>query len=255
MKKTIIFFLFLCLFGVSPVFAGDIVTVGGYKFPPFVQKEGRNVSGITIDIIDAMNKFQKEYTFNFVFTSPKRRYLAFNNNKFNMIMFESKSWGWRKYPVKMSKVFLRGGEVYIALAEPGRGESFFSNFKNKTMIGILGYHYGFAGYNSDSKYLRKNFNMQLTTSNKGSILMVLGGRGDIAVVTRSFLSRYLSQNPGVRKKLLISKKMDQVYNHRILIRKGSKPGAGEMNKILKAMKKAGVLREIWKKYGIKKPGI
>ncbi len=70
--------------------------------------------------------------------------------------------------------------------------------------------------------------MQLTKSNLGSILMVISGnRGDIAVVTKSFLGKYLRENPEQRKKLLVSKKMDQEYQLAIIIRQGIGQGIGQ----------------------------
>jgi len=33
-------------------------------------------------------------------------------------MFDNLAWGWSGYNVDSSEVFLRGGEVYIAKAEP-----------------------------------------------------------------------------------------------------------------------------------------
>jgi hypothetical protein len=36
------------------------------------------------------------------------------------------------------------------------------DFNNNNMIGILGFHYGFANFNSGEDYLIKEFNMMLT---------------------------------------------------------------------------------------------
>ncbi len=205
---------------------------------------------MTLDLISALNKYQSKYEFNFTLTSPKRRYLSFQQGKFDLIMFESIDWRWQKLDIEASKVFLKGGEVYIALNKPGRGQEFFSNLKQKKIAGILGYHYGFAGFNADELFLRKEFNIHLTNDHEGSIKLILIERDDIAVVTQSFLSIYLIRNPTVKSKILISEKMDQKYSHTILVRKGSQPSVAEINQLLNGMKKQGVLQTIWEQYGL-----
>ena len=58
----------------------------GYMFPPFVEiGEQGKVSGLTLDLIDALNKIQSEYHFEFYLTSSKRRYKDFQNK--NLIPF------------------------------------------------------------------------------------------------------------------------------------------------------------------------
>lgn len=146
---------------------------------------------------------------------------------------------------------MRGGEIYIAPAEPGKGQEYFDNFKNKRIVGIKGYHYGFANFNSDPEYLIKNFNMELTPSNAGSIKMILAGnRGDIAVVTRSYLAMYLNEHPSDRDKLLLSTKLDQVYQHRIILRRNIQITIGEINGLLTALKNNGKLDVLWDKINL-----
>ncbi|HEB32693.1 MAG TPA: hypothetical protein ENI15_17755 [Spirochaetes bacterium] len=176
MKKVFIGFLLFIFFFINVGFAKEPVMVGGYLFPPFVEKNKDGYTGVTLDMIKATNAFQNKYQFKFYPTTSKRRYHSFKKKKFNMIMFESKDWGWKNLPIESSKVFLRGGEVYIALSKPGRGQDFFSDFENKEMVGILGYHYGFADFNSDEKFLKKKFKIKLITMHENIIKLILRGR-------------------------------------------------------------------------------
>jgi ABC-type amino acid transport substrate-binding protein len=91
--------------------------------------------------------------------------------------------------------------------------------------------------------------MQLTSSNEGSIEMVLDGRGDVAVVSDAFLNWYLRKNPAKRK-LLISKKVDQHYLHTVIVRKNIKPSVHEINVMLRQFRKSKVYDEIVIKYGV-----
>lgn len=243
--------LWLCVVTQFSYAQAEIVNVGGYIFPPFVEQDPNgDLTGVSFDLIEAFNQYQSKYKFRFTPTSPKRRYLSFQRNEFDIIMFENKAWGWQKINVAASDVFLKGGEVYISKVHPNRDQSYFDTFTNKHMVGILGYHYGFANFISNEEELRKKFQISLTVDNNGSIDMIRRDRGDIAVITKSFLYRKFKQAPIMREELLVSEKLDQEYQHTILVRKSTQPSIVEINEILDGLKKNGMLLKIWQKYGI-----
>jgi len=241
----IIALCFLCW--VTPQsYSKEVIKVGLAHFPPCIETHGAQVSGLAAQMLELMNQHQDKYQFQAIPTLPATRHEIFNLGRYDMSMFDSLAWGWQELDVDASDVYLRGGEVYIARSEPGRDESYFGDFKDKSIIGIKGYHYKFAGFESDEKFLQQTFNMQLTKSNLGSIKMLLSGnRGDIAVVSISFLAKYLKDNPDDRSKLLVSKKLDQTYQHSIILRRGIKPGIEEINAILKELNESGKLAALW----------
>jgi ABC-type amino acid transport substrate-binding protein len=233
------------------------ILVGGYDFPPFVNTapDGR-VSGLTLDLIDALNHIQHKVVFRFVLTSPRRRYLDLMADRFDAIFFEEPQWGWRSkpYPVDFSTVFLTGGEVFIARSKPGRGQSYFKSLKGKSLVGILGYHYAFAGYDADPAHLAAAFDIKLVSQPASSIVMVLEKRADIAIVTKSYLWSYLAAHPALRGRLLISDRLDQLYRHRILLRRGAPVTIAEIDRLLEKMRRDGILARLWRKAGIVDPG-
>jgi len=145
--------------------AAEVVKVGIYDFPPYVFISDKP-SGIAVQMIAEMNRFQKDYEFVAMPTTSKRRYRDFENSKFDMIIFENKDWGWQGYPVDVSDVFVTGAEVYVTQAKPGRGQGYFADFKNKAMIMVLGYHYRFADFRTDQDYLQRHFNFLQTSGQK-----------------------------------------------------------------------------------------
>lgn len=234
--------------------ARDIVTVGGYEFGPFVDQEpGGKVSGLTLAVIEALNRYQDRYEFRFVLTSPSRRYKDFEDRKFDLILFESPDWGWKDkaIAVEASDVFLDGGELYIAQAKPGRGQDYFADLSGKRMVGILGYHYGFAGFEADPAVLAARHRMTLVNDNAASIEMILKDRGDVAVVTDAYLKRYLKSHPGTEARLLVSQRFDQRYAHRALVRPGAAIGVADLNRLLAAMTKDQTLARLWRISGVK----
>lgn len=237
--------------------AATLVRVGGYEFAPFVELDAQGrARGLTPALIDAFNQQQNQYRFEFVATSPARRYRDFTAGKFDLLFFESVDWGWteQKLPVSASQVFLEGGERYIARRAPDRDQHYFGHFEQRRMVGIRGYHYGFAQFNADPDYLARAYRMTLVHSNAASIDLILKGRGDIAVVTDAYLNRYLREHPAAQAQLLISDTFDQPYRHTILLRRGGKPDVAEINQLLQQLAKTGTLQHLWQRYGVQAHG-
>ncbi len=228
--------------------AKEIVKVGVYDFSPYVFV-GDDITGISVQMLDEINKFQDQYQFIVVPTTARRRYRDFEQEKFDMLIFENKDWGWQNYQAEASEPFVTGFEVYVAQLQQGRGQEFFSDFSNKAIIGVLGYHYQFANFSTDQNYLKQNFNLIQTSSQQNSLKLLLNGRGDIAVLTKEYLNYHFLSSPQDKTKLLISDKFDQIYRHTILIRKEHSLSVGYINQLLNSMKIKGSLMPLWK-YGL-----
>ncbi len=241
--------LFICILFSTGTLAVDAVKVGVYDFPPYAFVTDK-VTGITVQMLAEMNKFQDKFEFVPIPTTARRRYLDFEQNKFDMMIFESKKWGWQKYPLIASQTFVTGAEVYVTQAIKGRKQDFFLDLKNKSMIGVLGYHYQFADFNAEQGYLENNFNLIQTSSEKKVLELILNGRGDIAILPKEYLHYHFSHSPEDKNKLLISNKIDQIYRHTILMRKNYKVSKGYINNLLNKMKKKGILKPLWEKYGL-----
>ena len=55
-----------------------------------------------------------------------------------------------------------------------------------------------------------------------------------------------------KSKLLISKKLDQEYQHAVLVRPNIRPSVDEINSMLENLYRSGILEKLWKKYGIER---
>jgi polar amino acid transport system substrate-binding protein len=233
--------------------AKDIIRVGGYLFPPYVETIGGVTQGLTLDLITLLNQSQDKVEFQFVSTSARRRYSDLADGRFDAMFFEEPGWGWaaKDMPVEFSRVFLNGGELYIALAKPDRSDSFFHDLSHKSIVAMLGYHYGFANFENDPDRIKQRFNIALVNDNRSCIEMVLAGRTDVAVVTEAYLWRYLAQSPQSESRLLISSRKDQIYSHRILLRRNlGKLTIETVNQWLDALDRDGRLADLWAKSNI-----
>ncbi len=227
--------------------SAELVNVGVYPFLPFVDKSG----GLTSDLVQAMNAFQKDYTFQLVNTSANRRYRDMADGSFSMVFFENIKWGWDSKLVHASKIFLPGdGEVYVARNMPGRGQEYFNSLDDKQILAVLGYHYGFANFEADPAQLAQKFKISFSADNQVSLRNLLAERGDVAVITNSYLKNYLLQDPQAAAKLLVSDRFDQTYAHTVVVRRGSKPSVQDIETMLDRMEAAGVLKKLWARYGL-----
>ncbi|GLX76994.1 amino acid ABC transporter substrate-binding protein [Thalassotalea insulae] len=240
--------LVICCFSTGAL-AKEIVKVGIYDFPPYAFVANK-ITGISVQMLAEMNKFQDKYQFVAVPTTARRRYRDFDNHKYDMLIFESKNWGWQQYPVNVSKPFVTGFEVYVTQNQPGRGQEYFSDLTSKAIIGVLGYHYQFANFSTDQQHLASHFNLIQTSSQEKSLKLLLKGRGDIAVLTKEYLNYHFLISPEDRAKLLISDKFDQIYQHTILVRQHHKLSVKYINELLEQMNQQGVLMPLWQQYGL-----
>ncbi|MFG1485017.1 substrate-binding periplasmic protein [Halobacteriovorax sp. RZ-2] len=237
--KTLIAFTF----SIS-IFATTDILVGAYHFPPFYMKKNGAKSGILLEMIQELNKVQDKYRFKIVETSARRRYRDFTSNRFDMIFFESPKWGWseRKINYVMTPPFSLGGEKFIALKRD-RNQSYLKQLEKKTILLFDGYHYGFLDYE-----IKKDFNAKLTYTNshEGNILSILKGRGDIAIVTESYLNLFFDNNSQFKDKLIISEHYDQEYDHRVIMTKTSHISKDMMMSLLIKIKDMPCCRKVFK---------
>lgn len=225
------------------------VKVGAYHFPPYVNKpESPSPDGLLPQLLALLNASQADYHFDLVPTSVTRRYPDLASGRFDLILFESPAWGWHDTPHQSLDLHIRDAEVYVALSQPERGQQYFEQLADKRFALYSGYHYGFAGFNADPDYLKRHFKVDFTYSHDSNLKMVLVGRADLAVVTRSYLSQYLNRNPQLRERLLVSVREDQVYDHRALLRPASPLSPAQLEALLLHLRDRGQLLPLLQRY-------
>jgi ABC-type amino acid transport substrate-binding protein len=236
---------------VLPSQAAQQVRVGAAHFPPYtVRPESGADTGLLPQLVEALNQLQTDYQFVLVPTSIPRRFNDFKEGRVDMAIFENPDWGWKDIPHTDVDMGLEDAEIFVAQKKPDRDENYFKDLTGKRLALYSGYHYEFASFNADPKYLADTYNATLTYSHDSNLLMVLRARADIALVTRSYLSDYLLRNEKVGEQLLVSQRIDQVYHHYALIRPQA-PITGEaFGKLLQGLRNNGQMLKIFDPYKI-----
>lgn len=241
----------LTAFWVLPAQAAQLVRVGAAHFPPYtIRPENGADTGLLPQLVEALNRLQSDYQFVLVPTSIPRRFGDFKQGRIDMAIFENPDWGWKEIPHTDVDMGLEDAEIFVAQREDGRQQSYFADLTGKRLALFSGYHYEFANFNADPKFLAQNFNATLTYSHDSNLLMVLRARADIALVTRSYLFDYLLRNEKVRDELLVSQRIDQVYHHYAILRPTAPITGAAFGQLLQGLRDNGELLKIFEPYKI-----
>ncbi len=240
---------------VLPLRAEPVQTVRvlGYVFPPFVNADTR--TGLTLDLIELLNQHQQRFQFSFQLTTPNRRYVSFERKQADMVLFEMPEWGWKERSIKpvASSVLLQDGERYISRAQPDRDQQFFDQIGNKRIAIFQGYHYGFAGFNTDGRWLNQHFNVLITDKHEQLISLVTRERVDVSVITQAYLRSQIKQNPELAETLLISDRFDQIYQLRALIAATAPITPNQFEQMVSELVANGSYKRLLAQYGIAEP--
>jgi ABC-type amino acid transport substrate-binding protein len=241
----------LAAFWVLPSQAAQLVRVGAAHFPPYtIRPENGADTGLLPQLVEALNRLQSDYQFVLVPTSIPRRFGDFKQGRIDMAIFENPDWGWKDIPHTYVDMGLEDAEIFVAQREDGRQQNYFADLTGKRLALFSGYHYEFANFNADPKYLAQNYNATLTYSHDSNLLMVLRSRADIALVTRSYLFDYLLRNEKVRDELLVSQRIDQVYHHYAILRPTAPITGAAFGKLLQGLRDNGEMLKIFEPYKI-----
>ncbi|WP_327440090.1 ABC transporter substrate-binding protein [Pseudomonas donghuensis] len=254
MPQTVPLLLMLAAIWLAPSAwaAAEIeVKVGAAHFPPYtVRPEQGADTGLLPQLVEALNNVQQRYRFVLVPTSIQRRFGDFQQGRTDMAIFENPAWGWQQIPHESVDMGLEDAEVFVAHRQPGRDQAYFSDLKGKRLALYSGYHYAFADFNADPKYLADTYNATLTYSHDSNLLIVQRGRAEVALVTRSYFSDFLVRNPQSAEQLLASDRVDQVYHHYALLRPGAPISGPAFAGVLQSLRANGELLKIFQPYRI-----
>lgn len=235
----------------APVWAIQEIRVGAAHFPPYIVRPERGTdTGLLSQLLAALNQSQGDYRFVLVPSSIARRVRDFERGRVDMLMFENPAWGWQAFSYAAVDMGLEDAEVFVARQHPDREQGYFDDLKGKRLALYSGYHYAFAGFNASPKFLTETFGATLTYSHESNLLMVLRGRADIALMTRSNLIDMLGCDPQAKAQVMVSERIDQTYRHFALLRPQAPIQSQQFAQMLQKLRDNGQLKAIFAPYKI-----
>lgn len=233
------------------------ISVGIYNFPPVATVNNQNeAEGLLGDLLQELNTANDDIAFRVVHTSPKRRHLDFQAGLYDVIFFENPSWGWELLPVEATPPILKDDDVYVALNKPGRDQSFFDNVTERHIVAISGYHYGFAGLSTNNAELEERFNIEFSHSHSRNLDLIKADRpslAEVAVVSRSYLRKHLTDNPDDRDRFLVSDTADQTYQLHIITRENGPISPDALEQMLSPLLRNGRYQKLVDNHGLQLP--
>jgi ABC-type amino acid transport substrate-binding protein len=258
-KRAILLSVCVIIVGALPAFASKttVVRIGVYNFPPIAMVDQNNQAmGLLGDLLEEFESQNNDFSFEILHTSPKRRHLDFRNGLFDVMFFEHPNWGWHSEPVNITAPILRDDEMYVALNKEDRDQSYFNRVSDRRIVAIAGYHYGFAGLETDSKELNKHFDIELSHSHRRNLDLIRANRpsvAEVAIVSRSFLRNYFSRFPDRRGDFLISDALDQSYELHVITRDNGPVTPETIESLIQPMIESGRYQKLVKKHGLQLP--
>lgn len=231
--------------------AAQEVRIGAAHFPPYISKPEEGVhDGLLPKMVEALNRVQQQYHFVIIPTSLPRRFRDFQQGRVDMAIFENPDWGWQDIPHVSVDLGLEDAEIFVTHRLDGREQSYFNQLDGKRLALFTGYHYAFADFNSDPRFLTQRYNATLTYSHDINLQLVLRDRADIALITRSYLSDFLVRNPEAAGQFLASERVDQVYHHYALLRPNGPISGEAFTEYLRLLRDSGEMARIFRPYRI-----
>ena len=80
--------------------------------------------------------------------------------------------------------------------------------------------------------------------------MVLRGRVDVALITRSNLTELLARNPKIKSQVLVSQRIDQIYHHYALLRPKAPIAAPQLAALLQQLRDNGQIKAIFEPFQV-----
>lgn len=250
MKKGI-FIIFFIMAALCILFTQTEVYVAATEVQlPLTFEDG---SGLSKSVIDGLNEVQKDFKFIFKSIPTKRLYSEVQKGLVHVAAFHNMHWGWDDTQVDKSLDLLSTGDVYIALKDKNKDQSFFDNVGKTSMIGVLGFHYKYANFTTDVETLKNEYNTQTVADESTVIKIITKKRAEIGVVSLTLLNYIKKTDAKTYKKLLISDRYDTQYVRHFIVSKNAPITAQQLNDILKKLSKSGKLKKIYAKYGLTAP--
>ncbi|MEE1674260.1 hypothetical protein SNR37_003697 [Agarivorans aestuarii] len=220
------------------------IKVGGYDYPPYVIHDvsTNRYSGVTLDILRALNHLQDKYSFRFVSTSRHHRHAAFSRQRFELILFENLQWAWQPLNVQQSLPLVLDRNLLLThQAHDYQQHGLFKPEHNYSVVLFDELHQ--REHLSD-----EGFAVKTCSHVMHCIKLVLKRRVDFAMVNESYYLPLTRQRPSLLTSLKSVDNFSPVYSLHALLSNDSALSIEQLNVYFEQLSLSGKLQEIMSKY-------
>ncbi len=254
MRPHQLFLLFVLLIFTKPSLSKpvdiDVLVEDGY-FPIIINAQKKQ--GFAPEFINILNDAQEEFNFILISLPVKRLTLSVEKNNFDVLFLMAMQWLPQASQENIEKTefyTITKNEIYT-LKENASEQTYFENLDKLTKVGVLGYSYQFAGFNTNAEYLREEHQVSLTIDEFNVVKMLLLRRAEVGVLNSIAYQYFKKQNILNMDLLFKSDVPDAVYETHFLINSQSnKISSHKMDEILNLPTTQMQLQKLLDKYGI-----
>ncbi|MBH0027845.1 ABC transporter substrate-binding protein [Pseudoalteromonas sp. SWN29] len=254
MKAYQLFLLFVLTLFTQPSLSKtvniNILVEDGY-FPIII--DAQKQQGLAPEFIKILNDSQIE--FNFILNSlpVKRLSKSVEQGHFDVLFLMALQWipqSVRSNVMQSSFYMITKNELY-ALKENAKNQDYFNDLRALTKVGVLGYSYHFAGYNTDAYYLSEEHGVSLTIDEYNVVKMLLLKRANIGVLN-SIAYQYFKDQKAFDMSLLYKSEIpDAAFDTHFLVNtKQNKISASKIDAILNSSVIQPQIKNLLDKYGV-----
>ena len=254
MRLHQLFLLFVLLIFTKPSLSKpvdiDVLVEDGY-FPIIINAQKKQ--GFAPEFINIINDAQEEFNFILISLPVKRLTLSVEKNNFDVLFLMAMQWlpQASQENIEKTKFYTITKNELYTLKENASEQTYFDNLDKLTKVGVLGYSYQFAGFNTNAEYLREEHQVSLTIDEFNVVKMLLLRRAEVGVLNSIAYQYFKKQNILNMDLLFKSDIPDAVYETHFLINSQSnKISSRKMDEILNLPTTQMQLQKLLDKYGI-----
>ncbi|OSQ37018.1 hypothetical protein TMES_16360 [Thalassospira mesophila] len=238
------------VFAASPAVAQHRtdVMVGVYEYSVVhFYLHGKEV-GFAHDLVKRLNDIQGEYHFITVETSSRRRYKDIASGKVDMILLQNPYWHWGGRNVDFSTPIVWEHDILVARRDHVPGPAYFSKVLERSIAGVLGFHYKFVDFRDDPKQLTRLLDISLLYNEPEVLEAVIRGDAEIGVLSAGFMSRKFRHVADLADRIAMGPRADNSYQLASVISRNAPITVERYNSYLNDLRAENAIAPVWSRW-------
>lgn len=224
------------------------VMVGVYEYSVVHFYLHDKETGFAHDLVRRLNEVQGDYHFVTVETSSRRRYNDLASGRIDMILLQNPDWNWRGRDVGFSTPIVWEYDILVAGRALVPGPSYFNNVLERSIAGVLGFHYKFADFRDDPKQLTRLLDISLLYNEPEVLEAVIRGDAEIGVVSAGFMSRKFSHVADLADRIAMGPRADNSYQLASVISRNAPITVERYNSYLNDLRAENAIAPVWSRW-------
>tara|TARA_R110001583_G_scaffold32882_1_gene111571 strand:- start:77332 stop:78108 length:777 start_codon:yes stop_codon:yes gene_type:complete len=224
------------------------VMVGVYEYSVVHFYHQGVQTGFAHELIKRLNGVQGDYQFVAVETSSRRRYLDIATGQVDMMILENPEWHWAGRNVEFSTPIVRESDIMVARRDHVPGPAYFSRVLERSIAGVLGFHYKFVDFRDDPKQLTRLLDISLLYNESEVMEAVIRGDAEIGILSAGFVSQQFEHVPDIASRIEIGPQADNSYQLSSVLSNRSPVSVERYNSYLDLLRAENAIAPNWSRW-------